>query len=70
KHFPKRKNGKKESSDRVQPQVRRAISPGGCKRSAALCARSNEGGTILAAFLSVSVGKCQAGWLLFQPMRA
>jgi len=49
--------------------VRRAISTEGGKRSAALCARSNEGETILAAFLSVSIGKCQAGWLLFQPIR-
>jgi hypothetical protein len=44
----------------VEPEVRRAISPGGCKRSAALCARSNGGVTTLAAFLSVFVEKAIA----------
>ncbi|MBS1748868.1 MAG: hypothetical protein JST63_03080 [Bacteroidetes bacterium] len=47
----------------MKPKARRAISPEGCKRSAALCARSNEGVTILAAFLPVSLENAIAGWL-------
>jgi len=53
----------------VETEARRAISPEGCKRSAALCARSNEGVTILAAFLPVSLENARAGWLLSQPIR-
>ncbi|MBS1771269.1 MAG: hypothetical protein JST82_00310 [Bacteroidetes bacterium] len=39
----------------METEARRAISPEGCKRSAVLCARSNEGVTTLAAFLPVSL---------------
>jgi hypothetical protein len=50
KAFSSKKKREKRKQRQVKPEARRAISPEGCKHSAALCARSNGGVTILAAF--------------------